>query len=336
MLQQLRFNEQFIKSVAHLFFQRILAADAGKNMARNDMILAVDIGGTKTALGLVGSDDRLSADAKIDTVADFGALVDKVYGAADALLRTNGLTWESIGRAGIACPGPLNIPKGLIVNVATTGWKNIPITRLFRERLGRETFLINDCKAAALGEYRFGAGKGCPSMAYMTVSTGIGGALVLDGRLHDGRFGNAGEFGHLTAEENGLPCGCGKRGCLELYASGTAIARVYGEKTGEKRTAKEIGLLARRGDGAASETLTGAAVYLGRAIATVFIVAEPELLVIGGGVSRMYDLMRETVEQTVAAQLPRCYEKMTIRTQALDGNQNLYGAAICAKEGVLH
>jgi glucokinase len=182
------------------------------------------------------------------------------------------------------------------------GWKNVPLKRLIEEALSITAFLENDANAAALGEHRFGAGRGVQNMIYVTASTGIGGGLILNGQLYSGATGAAGEIGHMTVLPWGPYCGCGNRGCLEALASGTAIARDGRElvRRGvptliaelaagnpERVTAKLVAEAADRGDIEAQEILTEAMTYLGMGMANLVNLFNPELIVIGGGLTNM-------------------------------------------------
>jgi len=174
------------------------------------------------------------------------------------------------------------------------------------EALGIKTFLLNDASAAALGEYTFGAGKGVRHMLYITVSTGIGGGLVLDGRLYGGAQGLAGEVGHITIESQGPPCKCGNRGCWEALASGTAMARearelikgspdslLAGMARREELTAELVHEAALKGDEVARAIIHRAGSYFGIGLAALVNIFNPELLVIGGGVSLIGDMYLE-------------------------------------------
>lgn len=188
---------------------------------------AADIGGTKTAIGLYDEAYNEIYHGKILTEPSEGCekLLDKLYGMAGRLFEE-----YPVAGAGIACPGPLDVSRGVVNNTTTLGWYNVPVRRLFSEKFGVEFALLNDCNAGAYGEYVV---RNCKNMAYMSISTGIGGGIIVDGKLYNGQ-GNAAEFGHLYAGGRHLKCGCGREDCLELYASGTAVESEYFRRTGKR------------------------------------------------------------------------------------------------------
>ena len=240
--------------------------------------LAIDIGGTKTAVALYGSDYSEFYHSKILTNPQDGCrqLAERIYRMASHLLEE-----YPIEAAGIACPGPLDVAEGVVNNTTTLGWNREPIVQIFQERFRLPFLLINDCNAGCLGE---NSGLNCRNMVYLSVSTGIGGGIIVDGKLYEGR-GNAAEFGHIRTQGRGLKCGCGRRDCLELYASGTAIEREYYRLTEKLLTGPEIADLAMIGDETAVRVYGEAAEHLAQAILDICKTLDPELLIIGGGVS---------------------------------------------------
>jgi len=207
--------------------------------------------------------------------------------------------------------------RGIVPNAPQLpGWQDVPLARLLGERFGLPTLLENDASAAALGEHRFGAGRGSHYMLYITVSTGVGGGIIIDGALYRGKSGAAGEFGHVIIDVNGPACGCGSNGCLESFVSGTAIAK-RGEKLAESddspvlaRLRKEEGRVtaemmeraAKMGDATSREAFRQAGHYLGVALAGFVNVFDPEVIVIGGGVAKAGDLLLEQARVTMESQ----------------------------------
>ncbi|MEE9202256.1 MAG: ROK family protein [Dehalococcoidia bacterium] len=287
-----------------------------------------DIGGTKVRAAVVAADGTvLGRPVGLLTQAHKGpeAVIGRaVQGLHRALARAGRSAGEVAG-IGIACAGLVEPEKGVVVSSPNLpGWDRVPLRERIEAALGVRTFLDNDANAAALGEHRFGAGRGYSHLMFITVSTGIGAGLVLGGRLYTGAWGTAGEVGHMTLEPGGPPCGCGGRGCLEALASGTAIAQeaVRRLKAGEpsqllelsrgrpeRVTAELVGQAAMAGDGLAREVVERAATYLGIGLANAVNLLNPEVVVVGGGVSRMGELLLAPVR---AAMKERAYS-LTVR-----------------------
>ena len=198
-----------------------------------DAIAAIDIGGTKIALGLSDTGGGGPVFRRFPTRLGDGPR--RIMEAAlDELERMAAERGARVVAAGVGCGGPLDRGRGLILSPANLpGWDEFPIVELIRERLGVPVVLDNDANAAALAEHEYGAGRGARNMVYLTISTGIGGGLILGGRLIHGVGDAAGEVGHMIVEPGGHPCGCGSRGCLETICSGTNIARRAVERLAE-------------------------------------------------------------------------------------------------------
>ena len=241
-------------------------------------------------------------------------VLERIEESLDAALGKAGVKRERLAGLGIASPGAVDVARGIVPNAPQLpGWQDVPLARLLGERFGLPTLLENDASAAALGEHRFGAGRGSRHMLYITVSTGVGGGIIIDGDLYRGKSGAAGEMGHVIIDMNGPPCGCGARGCLESLASGTAIAK-RGELLAESggspilaRLRKEEGpdtaeMMERAvtmGDAASREAFRQAGHYFGVALAGFVNVFDPEVIVIGGGVAKAGDLLLEQARVTM-------------------------------------
>jgi glucokinase len=234
----------------------------------SDVCLAVDIGGTKMAAGLVDRTATLRSVATVRTPPGAGEaalwatvadLVDGVRQAAD---------WPVLA-CGVGCGGPMTGHGDAVSPLNIAGWREFPLRRRVAELTGVPTFVDNDAKALALAEGWAGAAKGERDYVAMVVSTGVGGGIVLDGRLLDGRLGNAGHIGHVVVEPDGRPCACGGHGCLEAEASGTAIAAV----TGRPPSAAPAAVVERTGT------------LVGRAVASVATLLDLDLAVVAGSVA---------------------------------------------------
>src|SRR4051795_92164 len=201
--------------------------------------LALDIGGTKMAAGLVRPDGRVVGQDSIGTRTEGSGddLFADLAGLCDRVLAAVGVTPEDLVGIGVGCGGPMLYPEGRVSPINIPLWRDFPLRAKLQERYGRPALVDNDAKALALGEYAIGGGRGARCLLGMVVSTGVGGGIVEDGRLIHGTRGNAGHIGHVIAFRNGPPCGCGARGCVEAVASGTGLAK-------RARQAKRRGLLA--------------------------------------------------------------------------------------------
>ena len=215
-------------------------------------------------------------------------------------VETSGVDWPQIGAVGIACGGPLDPQAGIIQSpLSLPGWDDIPLVAIVSSALDRPAVVDNDATAGALAEWQYGAGRhrGVRDLVYLTISTGVGGGLVLDGRVFRGAAWNAGELGHLTVDFRGRRCACGRRGCVEAYASGTNIAaRAREALAGSDEpstlsdlptvTSREVAEAAAAGDPLAVRVWDETTEILGSAIANILDVFNPELVVLGGGVTR--------------------------------------------------
>ncbi len=296
--------------------------------------LGIDIGGTKTSLGLLDRTDRLVDHATMPSLPQNGCrlLTQRIGRIFHQLLHNNGLTPEDILSVGIASPGPLDLASGRIVHIPTMGFRDEPVLDYLKEALKLPAWLENDTNAAALCESLIGAGRGYRNVVYITISTGIGCGIAVNGRIIDGGAFAAGELGHLKAVRGGLDCPCGGKGCLEMYASGTSIARLASEKLGRSVDAKEAFALARQGSAECTAVIGEAADHLGYAIASVYQILDPDIIVLGGSVTKDYDFIEPHLTravdryiQAVPGRTPR------IAVSGFDGRQVLIGAALYGK-----
>jgi glucokinase len=285
-------------------------------------VVGIDLGGTKTALGLIGPDDRVVARHRMPTDAHEG-LSPVVERIAQAVARLQDKTPDHVplSAVGICAPGPVDHRLGLLIDPPNLpALHNAPLRQALSDRLGLPVTLEHDAKAAALGEYHFGAGRGERSMVYIVLGTGVGGAIVVDGRLYRGLHNSAGEIGHITLDRKGELCSCGCRGCVETYLSGPALARRYlrlleeslRPRPCEHVTGEIVAKLARAGDGLARQIIVEAGEALGVAIASAAMVMDIDLFVIGSSVARAADLLLGPARRT----LPTCsYSSVSARTR---------------------
>ena len=297
-------------------------------------VLGIDIGGTKTSAGIFDSNINAVGETTFPTMPQDGAenLLDRIYEGSGEILKSAGMSWDDVSAVGIASPGPLDIPNGKVVSAPTMGWYDVPITALAERRFGKKVLLENDTNAAAIWEYQSRGGTFNP-LAYITVSTGIGCGIVIDGKVLSGRYSAAGEIGHVNVAKDGRPCGCGNRGCLELYASGTSIGALYSEAVQNTVSAMEVFKLARAGDEKAVEIVKHAGGHLGYAVSLLCQIIDPSVIVFGGSVTKDFDMLYPVINET-ANRLTEPYPGREIRIEKseFDGKQVILGAAGLAAE----
>ncbi len=268
-------------------------------------------------------------------------------GLTDRLIDLIASVWPEEGEVeaiGVASPGPLNPYTGVILNTPNIpGWENVPLVKILQDRFEVPVALGNDANLAALGEWRYGAGQGHHHLLYLTVSTGIGGGVILDDRLLVGASGMGAELGHVTALPDGPVCSCGQPGHLEAVAAGLAIARWVGEQIalGEPSslagvpnlTAKAVSQDAQSGDPLAIQALERAGTFIGRALADFCHIFNPTIILIGGGVSQSGPLLFEPIKAALHQHIltPEYLENLTITAAQLGDDAGLLGALALAR-----
>lgn len=309
--------------------------------------LGIDLGGTSIKTGVVDRDGKIIARADVPTEASKGvaAVIANMAESARQAVAKAGLTLGQMAGAGIGTPGICNVPDGEVVMAPNLGWRNIPICDLLGKELGIAVTLENDANCAALGEQWCGAAKGAQHVVMATIGTGVGGGLILGGRIYSGAKGWAGEIGHMPTVENGPVCGCGQLGCLETVASATAIGRFAQEAIEAGRApylakrAAELGKVdarlviyaAREGDEVAQSILNKVAGYLGTVLGGLVSALNPEAIVIGGGASAAGDLLLEPLRAALKTKaLPDPAAYVRVLTATLGNDAGLIGAAALA------
>jgi len=309
-------------------------------------VLAIDIGGTKLAAGVVDAAGTILARGEVPTLAAEGPerVLDRIVRLSRDVLAAPRVSAGSIQRIGIGCAGPVDRGAGLILNPPNLpGWTRVPLVERIQKALGHPAVLENDANAAALGEFRYGAGRGASSLVYLTVSTGIGSGIILDGKIWHGLRDGAGEVGHITLLPDGPICGCGNRGCLEALASGPSIVRRAREALATMRpsrlldvgdfTAADVVQLAREGDVLAGEVWDDTVRYLGLGVAAIVTILAPERVVIGGGVAQAGDFLFEPLRRDVRRRVKLvAVESVPILPAALGPDVGILGAAAVALE----
>ena len=201
-------------------------------------ILGVDLGGTKIATVLTDLSGKILERVEVPTEASKGqdVVIQNIIQSVDMVLAETGVSTDEVIGLGIGSPGPLDRKTGVVLEAPNLGWKNVPIRDILQERYNVPVYLENDANAAGLAEQKFGAGRGRDYVLYVTVSTGVGGGIILGGRIYDGAHGIAGEVGHITIDADGPACNCGGIGCLEAFASGTGLGDVLVEARRQAKT----------------------------------------------------------------------------------------------------
>lgn len=274
-------------------------------------VIGADLGGTKIELGLVDPTDRIIARKRIATEAERGpaSVVDRIAACVDELA-SHLPPQERIAAMGMCTPGPVDHVNGVLLDPPNVqGLHYAPLGALLTARLGFPVRLEHDAKAAALGEFYFGAGRGKQSMVYIIVGTGVGAALIMDGMVYRGMHNSAGEFGHTVLDRNGLLCSCGNRGCVETFMSGPRLAQWYellqtGRQSVVQRpqstlTGETVATLAAQGDPVAVTVITQAGEALGAAIATLAMIVNIDLYVVGGSVAKCGEWLLAPARQAV-------------------------------------
>lgn len=311
-------------------------------------VWAIDLGGTRVRVALAGADGRILSQASEGTLADEGpaAVLAQMRALARRILDTEGGERDGgppPSAVGVAAPGPLDPRTGIVLDTPNlVGWKDYPIEAAVAEAFGAPAFAHNDANLAALGEARLGAGRGHELVVYLTVSTGVGGGIVRSGRIEAGANGLAGELGHVIVDAGGPRCNFGHPGCLEALASGTAIARAAREARAAQggddhgaMTAREVAIAAREGDPLAAAIMHRAARMLGLAVGGFINVLDPNIVIVGGGVSQSWDLLEAHVDKSAGEVVMAASRRsVPIVRAALGDDAGLVGAALWAAEAV--
>ncbi len=318
-------------------------------------VVGIDLGGTKILVGVVAPDYSVLGRSKRSTPADAGgpAILEAIVEGIDQALAEAGLNRSEIDGIGIGSPGPIDSTTGVIRFSANMNVKDWPLGADLAAAIGRPTLLQNDVRVGSYGEFRLGAGRGYKNVLTAFVGTGIGGCLILDGKVFEGATGNAGEIGHIIVKANGPECGCGRFGCLEAVASRRAIARrirkaakngetsVLAHKV-EKKSGKiksgELAAAVAAGDVVACREVERAATFLGQALGGLVNLIGPEIIVIGGGVTAalgpMYlDQVRAAARHQI---LVDPNETIKIEPAALGDDAGILGASLLAMEKFSH
>ena len=282
-------------------------------------VIGVDLGGTKISVALSNLNGEIISKETVMTNAREGeiAVLNRIIKSVEKVIKDVSANYEEIKGIGIGSPGPLDTKKGTIIYTPNLPFKNFNLVNPINEKFKVPVFLDNDANVAVIGEYMFGAGKGAENIVFFTVSTGIGGGAILNGKVYRGHTSNALEIGHMTVAPDGPRCNCGNIGCVEATSSGTAIAKRGQEaltskietslRKYETVTSYEVFTEAILGDSVCKDIIDNALNYLGIAVANTVSIFDPEIIIIGGGVSAAGDIVFDAVRKVVNK---RCFKSM--------------------------
>jgi glucokinase len=326
---------------------------AKKNKKEREYLIGVDLGGTKVLVALINAKGRIVAEKKMPTEAEQGPekVIARIAKTIKAVIKEADIAAKEIIAVGVGAPGPLNPETGIILNAPNLpGWREIPLAKMLEKETDLPTFIENDVNAGTFGEYKLGAGRGVKDIVGIFVGTGVGGGLIVGGKLRSGYRHVAAEVGHIIILADGPTCGCGNKGCLEALASRTAIVRdimtaigagrrsVIAELSGGKAENVTSGVLleaAKRRDALTLEVLGRAQYYLGILVANVVNFFDPEMVILGGGVVEAFgDEFLKPIRQTAH----ECFiakhemERVKIVSAELGDYAGVLGAAMLAAE----
>jgi len=311
------------------------------------VVIGVDLGGTSIKSALVNESGKVLHRLERPTLAADGPtrVLDQIVGCVHDLQRQ--ADSDDIVAVGVGAPGPTNWETGVVYSPPNLpGWKDVPLADEIASRTSLTTYIENDANAACWGEFWAGAGSDAKSLCCLTLGTGVGGAIVLDGALLRGPDGTAGELGHLCVQRNGRACGCGARGCLEAYASVTGLVRTAREglDRGEASSLRSniysltgvaVSEAASHGDTFAKSVISGTGEWVGVGVASLINLLNPDMIVICGGMIEAGDLLFDAIRQTAAQQ---AFDVPANRAQivpaALGQDAGVIGAAGCAWQRV--
>lgn len=311
----------------------------------------IDLGGTNIKVGLFSQEMKIldQSSCRTEVEKGFHRVIGQMADSVRMLCERSGVALGDVRGVGIGCPGPVDTQAGLVVVAPNfPGWRDLPVRDALRRALGgTPTVLENDANVAAYGEFRAGVGRGYRSLAMITLGTGIGCGIVIDGRIHRGATDTAGELGHVTVHWGGRLCGCGRRGCLEPYASATGTVRRFRDALASGRssivtenglseeaiTAKDIFEAAANGDALAWEIVDETVRYLAIGCDVMVNLVDPDIIVLTGGMIAAGDLLMKPLEKYAREMFfPRPKASTRLALTALGGDAGIIGAGFCAQD----
>lgn len=310
----------------------------------SDLTLGVDLGGTNIKVGLVTAEGQVVQRHGLATQAERGAraVARRICQAVRECMEEAGVGASSVRGLGVGSPGTIDMENGVVLfSPNLPGWRDTPLRRLIQDDLRMPCLLDNDANVAALAEQWVGAGRGATSLVLLTLGTGIGGGIVLDGRIWHGANGVAGEIGHMSIDPDGPPCGCGNRGCLEAHASATAMVRRMREaiRSGvptslagraDSFSAEDIHQAALAGDAAARQNIELTGRYLGLGVSNIMHIINPQVIAFSGGVTAAGEmLMAPLLDEVEKRTLEASRARVKVCFAELPHDAGIIGAARC-------
>ena len=322
--------------------------------ANEGLVLGVDLGGTKTLVAVIDPNNQILGRGKLSTPARQGgdAIVEVIIQAAEIAMAEAGKSLEEISLVGIGSPGPLDVKAGVILFSANMDVVNYPLAARLHDRLKAPVVLRNDVRAGCYAEWKLGAGQGMDNLIGAFVGTGLGGCVILNGQVIEGKNGNAGEIGHIMAKPDGKQCGCGLYGCLELYASKSGLMRRFDKARkqgvashlfklwngkGQKLKSRYLAECYSLGDPFVIEELQLAAKYLGNSLGGLVNLLAPDAIILGGGLSLALGEPWLTWVRVAAREhmLVVPHEGEIIIPAALGDDAGVLGSALLAREATV-
>ncbi|GIO23136.1 ROK family glucokinase [Oceanobacillus sp. J11TS1] len=314
-----------------------------------ELLVGVDIGGTTVKIGFIAEDGKIQEKWEIptDLTNEGENIISDIWKSIDSKLKMSSMANPSIKGIGVGAPGFVDAHAGIITEAVNIGWKDLHLAEELEKLAGVPVYVENDANIAVLGENWIGAGNQSENLIAITLGTGVGGGIIANGSILNGVNGMAGEIGHIEAIENGHPCNCGKKGCLETIASATGIVRQAMEKIHTQPesllaklfqkegriSAKNVFDLAKQGDQASGEIVDYTADVLGKAIANMSVIINPSNILIGGGVSNAGDQLIDAIVKAFRKHaLPKVSEVCTIKTCQLGNDAGIIGGAYLVYE----
>ena len=310
-------------------------------MKQNQLVAGIDIGGTnvRCAIAEVNDPGRIITRRTARTPVDAGPerLVNFISAEVDLCLQAAGFDRGSLVGIGCAAPGITNARAGVVVSAANLrGWRDVPLAQLLESQFGIPASVENDVKAAALGEFKYGAGRGHHSLVYMTVSTGVSAGIVIEGRVLRGQHHFAGEIAYILTEPAHIGKDWGINGCLELTAAGVGIAREWAirhDDSGSTYSAIDVFEAARAGNAEAASIIERATNYLAQAAVALCTIIDPEVFVLGGGIAENEPDLRDRISKVIFTTLP--FPPQVLRAE-LSGDSPIIGALALAADEVMN
>ena len=296
-----------------------------------NLALVTDLGGTFIKCALINKSGRIMYSSSVPTEAQNGKdhVVKRIIEQQKKIFINKNNLIKRVAGIAVGCPGPVDIKNGIIFTPPNLpGWHNVPIKGIISKAWEIPVFIENDANAAALGENWLSAGKGSKSMVCLTLGTGVGGGIVMDGKVYHGATGIAGEIGHITIEPNGKKCNCGNNGCLEQYVGRQAIEEEMFRLLGKKGSPKDLGTLVKANNKNACKIVESIGKKIGIVTADVADLLNPEIIVIGGGIAGLGKKLFNAVRsETKKRAFPDATKKLKIVKARLGGNAGQIGLA---------